>query len=88
MHPLLQEKSPAVGARLEQSKHKPRVGVLAENHDAQPRVSFPELGGGLDALVGVRGRHADVRYHDVGAFRLYVGEQFIEVAEDTHNLDA
>ena len=63
---ILEQVGAAIGAVLQELRRIQRLGVLAEDHDADVRLRPPELGGEPDALVGVRRRHADVRQHDVG----------------------
>ena len=68
--PLLQEVGPALGPALEEGQRVGRVGVLAEHDHPHLGSIGPERGRDLDALVGARRRHADVRDDDVGRLRL------------------
>ena len=58
---LLEQVAAAVGSRLEQRERVARLGVLAEDDDADLGVRLAQPIGDADALVGVRRRHPDVR---------------------------
>ena len=84
---FLEEIRSAVRARVEESHRVTRLGVLAEHDDAHVGMLVPQLGGEADPLVGVRGRHPDVRQDDVRLGALDGGSQLVEVARHLHDLD-
>ena len=51
--------------------------VLGQEHDPRPGVAPAALVCGLDALVGLRRRHADVHYRHVGLVLVDRGEQLL-----------
>ena len=65
-HPVLQQVG-VTGRPLGQQRDGV-LGVveLGKHHDAGPRVALADLVRGLDALLVERGRHPDVRHHDLG----------------------
>ena len=87
VEPLLEQVRAAIGARIEERHRVARLGVLAEDDDAHLRVLLPELGREADALVRVRGRHADVGQDDVGRRALDRVAQLVEVARHLDQLD-
>ena len=84
---LLQEVGAPRAAALQQREHVARVRVLAEHDDADLRIRLAQPLGGLDPLVGVARRHADVGDDDVRPLRVDRGEQRVEVAADGHDLE-
>ncbi len=64
--PVLQQVRAPGRPRLEETERVLGVGVLAEHHDAELRMSLARPGGEPDALVGSAWRHADVGDDDVG----------------------
>ena len=84
---LLEEIRPALRAGVEESHRVPRLGVLAEHDDAHVRMLLPQLRGEADSLVGIRGRHPDIRQDDVRLRALDGGAQLVEVARHLHELD-
>ena len=86
-HPLLEEVGPARTAGIEEREHVARIGELAEHDDADVRIGDPQRPRDLDALVGARGRHPDVREHRIGSFPFDGGGQRIAIAADGHRLD-
>ena len=59
-----------------------RVRVLAEHDDADLWIRLTQSLGGLNPLVGVARRHADVRDDDVRLLGSDRSEQRVEVAAD------
>ena len=84
---LLQQIAAAFGARVKERKRVARLGVLAEDEDADSGVSLAQPRRHLDAFVGLRGRHADVRQDDVRPLGLDRIEERVEVVARGHNLD-
>ena len=87
LHALLQEVGAPRAAALEEREHVARVRVLAEHDDADLRVRLAQPLGGLDPLVGVARRHADVGDDDVRPLRVDRGEQRVEVAAHGRDLE-
>ena len=79
LHALLQEVGASRAPVLQERERVGRVRVLAEHDDADLRVRLVQPLGGLDPLVGVAGRHADVGDHDVWPLHVDGGEERIEV---------
>ncbi len=65
LHALLEEVGTPRAAALQEREHVARVRVLAEHDDADLRVRLAQPLGGLNPLVGVARRHADVGDDDV-----------------------
>ena len=84
---LLQEVRPSGAASLQERERVARGGVLAEDDDADLRVRHAQPLGGLDPLVGLARRHADVSHDDVGLLALDGGEQRVEVVAGRRDLD-
>ena len=63
---LLQQVGPSGRAVLEELQRVVRADVLADHDDADLGMALPQRRRGLDALVGVRRGHSDVRDHDIG----------------------
>ena len=87
VQPFLEQVRAAIRARIEERQRVTRLGVLAEDDDAHLGVLFPELGREADALVRVRGRHADVGQDDVRGGALDRVAQLVEVARHLDQLD-
>ena len=76
-HALLQQVAEAFRAVFQQVVGVLLVRELREDDDPDRGMRRPDLAGGADPLVGVRGRHPDVGQHRVGLQRLDFGEQFV-----------
>ena len=72
---------------LEEREHVARVRVLAEHDDADLRIRLAQSLGGLDPLVGVARRHADVGDDDIRPLSVDRGEQRVEIAADGRDLE-
>src|SRR5262249_54719279 len=86
--PLLEQVGAAVRTAFEQGRRVARLGVHAEDHDADLRVGRAKLVRRPDSLVAVRRRHADVRHDDVRNRPLDGSSQLIEVAGRLDELDS
>ena len=87
LHALLQEVGAARAAVLEERERVARRRVLAEHDDADLRMRLAQPLGGLDPLVVVPRRHADVGDDDVRPLRVDRGEQRVEVAAHGGDLE-
>ena len=87
VHTLLQEVGAPRAAALEQREKVARDRVLAEHDDADLGVRLAQSPGGLDPLVGVARRHADIGDDDVRPLSVDRCEQRVEVAADGRDLD-
>ena len=87
VHALLQQVCAPLAAPFQERENEARRRVLAEHDDADVRVRLAEPQGGLDALVAIAGRHANVRDDDVGALSVDRGEQGVEVVAHGRDLE-
>ena len=71
---------------LEKRERVARARVLAEDDDTDLRVRLAQPLGGLNPLVRASRRHADVGDDDVRPLRIHRGQQRVEVATDSGNL--
>src|SRR5512133_1936299 len=86
--PFLEQVRAAVRAALEQCRRVARLGVDAEDHDADVRVGGAKLFCEPDSLVAVRRRHPDVGHDDVRHGPLARGAQLVEVSGRLNELDS
>jgi len=84
---LLEQVGAALAPVLEQRQRVPRLRVLAEHDDADPRVALAQEVGRADALVGPGRRHPDVGDDDVRPLGLDCGEQRVQVVAGGDDLD-
>ena len=84
---LLQQIGAPRATALEESERVARVRVLAEHDDADLRMRLAQPLGGLNPFVGVTRGHADVGHDDVRLLRVDRGEQRVEVAADSRDLE-
>jgi hypothetical protein len=69
VHPVLQQVAEAAVVLLEDPGRGGHLDVRGQQQDTKIRVGLLQLRGGLQSLVGVRGRHPDVHDHYIGPVR-------------------
>jgi hypothetical protein len=83
---LLQQVRPPFRAGFEERERIPRIGVLAEDDDADVRVRLSQALRGPDSLVDAVRRHPDVGDDDVGLLLFDSGEKRVKIATGGRDL--
>ena len=86
--PVLEQVPDAACVVADQLERVGRLDVLAEQEHADVGVRLPDRHGRAQAVVGVRGRHADVDHGRVGAMRADLADEVVGVARLCDDVEA
>jgi hypothetical protein len=86
--PVLEQVADAARVVADQLERVGRLDVLAEHEHADLGVRPPDRHGRAEAVVGVRGRHADVDHGGVGAMGADLADEVVGVARLRDDVEA